>query len=108
MQQPDTYPVTMEQEQLAICLGFFNPVAPPTDAQRMEAAQMVEGWQMFKRTGYWMHLERIIQRDQIKQSQICNVCWRLYGRQQLRKPTRKPQKHNRWHCNIDRILTIIK
>lgn len=63
MQQPDTYPVPMEQEQLATYLGFFNPAAPPTDAQRMEAAQMVDGWQQFKRTGYWMHLEKIVKRD---------------------------------------------
>ncbi len=107
MPTADTYPPPLEQEQLAIWLGFFRPIAPPTDAQRMEAAQKVEGRVEFKRSAYWMHLEKIIERDQIKQSQICNVCWRLYGRQQLRKPARKPQKHHRWHCDTPRVIVLI-
>ena len=63
MQYTDTYPVPMEQERLAVALGLFRPVATPTDAQRMEAAQKVEGREVLKRTAYWMHLEQIIKRD---------------------------------------------
>ena len=108
MPTADTYPPPLEQEQMAIWLGFFQPIAPPTDAQRMEAAQMVEGRVEFKRSAYWMHLEKIIESDTPKHSQICGVCWLLYNKQrQLRKPTRKPQKHHRWHCDTSRDIIPI-
>lgn len=64
MRNADTYPVPpMEQERLATAMGFFTPAATPTDAQRMEAAQRVEGLDFMKRTAYWMELQDIIQRD---------------------------------------------
>ena len=108
MPTTDTYPVPMEQEQLATSMGFFKPAAPPTDAQRMEAAQIVEGVTLFKRTLYWMHLQDIVARDLPKHSQICGVCWLLYNKQrQLRKPTRKPKKHHRWHCDTSRDIIPI-
>lgn len=69
MLNADTYPVPIEQERLAIAMGLFNPAATPTDAQRMEAAQMVEGWVSFKRTAYWMHLQQIVERDLPQQPQ---------------------------------------
>lgn len=63
MEQYNTYPVPIEQERLAMAMGFFIPAATPTDVQRMEAARMVEGWVVFKRTAYWMYLQQIVERD---------------------------------------------
>lgn len=112
MPTADTYPPPLEQEQLAIWLGFFQPIAPPTDAQRMEAAQMVEGRVEFKRSAYWMHLEKIIERDTPKPQKRPTSWLKWLDRhsrpRQGRKPTRgaKTSRH-RWHCDTPRVIVLI-
>ena len=112
MVSKDTYPVPIEQERLAMAMGFFIPAATPTDAQRMEAAQMVEGRVEFKRSAYWMHLEKIIERD-TPNPQKRPTSWlkwldRHSRPRQGRKPTRgaKTSRH-RWHCDTSRDIIPI-
>lgn len=112
MHTPETYPVPREKEQMAISLGFFRPLAPPTDAQRMEAAQMVEGWQMFKRTAYWMYLEKIVKRDlprtrRLRQERLQRQGWNTSPRQG-RKPTRWGRNRHSIHYNTPRMIEPIE
>lgn len=92
MQYTSTYPVPMEQERLAIALGLFRPAAPPTDAQRMEAAQRVEGLDFMKRTAYWMELQDIIERDLPPEA-----AKRPYGGQTAQRVDRYTAKRNKSH-----------
>ena len=107
MKMADTYPVPIEQERLAMAMGFFNPVATPTDAQREEAARMVEGWVVFKRTAYWMHLQEIVERDQRKKQQKYLDWMDMYKHiQPRRKPSKGKKNRSRQHYTKPREIVL--
>lgn len=56
----EIYRVSIEEEKLARLMGIFAPQKEPTDAQRKEAGRRVTCCTIFKRSAYWMELERII------------------------------------------------
>ena len=57
---------TIAEESLAIQLGFVHPDTTPTDAQRKEAARLVDTMPVFQRTTYFVLLEIITKRDNPK------------------------------------------